>query len=92
MNGPNQPAKMHNKMPASKKHFILHGMWVLQAVDICCCLLQNTGLTWTEQKAAGSRKWRSIALSADGKQLVAVASGDKIYISGGEISISLAQH
>jgi hypothetical protein len=42
----------------------------------------DSGTTWTEQTAAGSRYWYSITSSADGTKLAAVAYGGSIYTSG----------
>jgi hypothetical protein len=41
---------------------------------------QSLTLSWTDQKAAGSRYWQSIASSVDGTRLAAAASGE-IYTS-----------
>ncbi len=41
----------------------------------------DSGATWTEQTAAGSRSWQSITASADGTKLAAVVSGGSIYTS-----------
>ena len=41
----------------------------------------DSGATWTEQTAAGSRYWQSIASSSDGTKLAAVAYGGSIYTS-----------
>ena len=41
----------------------------------------DSGATWTEQTAAGSRNWQSIASSSDGSKLTAVVSGGSIYTS-----------
>ncbi|TFJ80363.1 hypothetical protein NSK_008271 [Nannochloropsis salina CCMP1776] len=39
----------------------------------------NSGATWTEQTAAGSRSWSSIASSSDGTNLAAVFNGSSIW-------------
>ena len=41
----------------------------------------NSGATWTEQTAAGSRYWYSITASADGTKLAAVPYSGYIYTS-----------
>ena len=42
----------------------------------------NSGLTWTQQAAAGSSQWNSIASSADGSKLVALTfNGPGVYSS-----------
>ena len=41
----------------------------------------DSGATWTEQTAAGSRDWQSIASSSDGSKLAAVVWGGSIYTS-----------
>ena len=41
----------------------------------------DSGATWTEQTAAGSRYWSSIASSADGTKLAAVVESGSIYTS-----------
>jgi len=41
----------------------------------------GTGAEWSKREAAGSRKWTSIASSADGNKLAATAWGGKIYTS-----------
>ena len=42
----------------------------------------DSGATWTEAAAAGSRYWSSITSSSDGTKLAAVAHNDYIYTSG----------
>ena len=41
----------------------------------------DSGATWTEAAAAGSRYWSSITSSSDGTKLASVAWGDHIYTS-----------
>ena len=41
----------------------------------------DSGATWTEQTAAGSRDWSSITSSADGTKLAAATYGGSIYTS-----------
>ena len=41
----------------------------------------DSGATWTEQTAAGSRDWSSIASSSDGTKLAAVVDGGSLYTS-----------
>ncbi len=41
----------------------------------------DSGTTWTEQTASGSRGWTSIASSSDGTKLAAVVDGSYIYSS-----------
>ena len=41
----------------------------------------DSGATWTEQTAAGSRNWTSIASSSDGSKLAAVVLGGSLYAS-----------
>jgi hypothetical protein len=40
----------------------------------------DSGVTWTEQTAAGSRDWQAAALSADGMKVAAAAYNDSIYL------------
>jgi photosystem II stability/assembly factor-like uncharacterized protein len=41
----------------------------------------DSGATWTERTAAGSRNWRSVASSADGSKLVAGVESGSLYTS-----------
>ena len=41
----------------------------------------DSGATWATSTSAGERYWTSVAASADGSKIVAVAYGDKIYVS-----------
>lgn len=41
----------------------------------------DSGVTWVEQTAAGSRHWYSVASSSDGSKLAAVDNGGYIYTS-----------
>ena len=41
---------------------------------------QDSGVTWTEQTAAGSRSWTSAAFSADGSHLAAAAYSGNIWL------------
>ena len=41
----------------------------------------DSGTTWTEQTAAGSRSWGSIAMSSDGTKLAAGVDGGSIYLA-----------
>ncbi|MCA9336247.1 hypothetical protein KC955_00055 [Candidatus Saccharibacteria bacterium] len=41
----------------------------------------DSGATWTERTAAGSRDWSSIASSSDGSKLAAVVYGGSLYTS-----------
>jgi hypothetical protein len=51
----------------------------------------NSGLTWTQQPAAGSRDWYSVASSSDGTRLLAGAFNGQLYISS-DSGVSWAPH
>jgi photosystem II stability/assembly factor-like uncharacterized protein len=55
----------------------------LAAVTVTGSIYTSTdsGATWTEQMAAGSRDWSSIASSSDGTKLAAAVDGGSIYTS-----------
>jgi len=52
----------------------------------------DSGATWTEQTAAGSRGWNSIAMSSDGSKLAAAVDGGSIYLAEeeGPATVSVA--
>jgi hypothetical protein len=51
----------------------------------------DSGATWTEQTAAGSREWQSIASSADGTRLAVGVYGGPIYLATTEGPATITQ-